>query len=215
MRGIDPIAYFYGPHLIVIRFNQGRIAELIPLIRAADESSSELDGYQAVLAAALARNGDLDTARTILFRLTDDNVAALRRHAQWYSGMICLADTADLTGETDIAQSLSDQLRPYFGRLAVHGTGVSHPIDLALAQLALATGDLDLAALKAESTVETSRRNNTPIFLARALLQRAAVHLRIGDPEDKFRPFVDEALTICQRTGAALIAQEAARYGLT
>jgi DNA-binding SARP family transcriptional activator/tetratricopeptide (TPR) repeat protein/Mrp family chromosome partitioning ATPase len=214
-RRIDPLAYFYGPHLIVIRFNQGRIGELIPLIRAADESSSELDAYQAVLAMALARTGELDAARTILRRLTDDQIAAVRRHLQWFTAMMCLADAAELTGEVDIARLLADQLDPYSGRLAEHGTGVSQPIDLALAQLALATGDLDRAALKATRTAESSRRNNTPIFLARSLLQQAAVQLRIGDSRQQFESFIDEALSIARGTGAALIAQDAARYGLT
>jgi tetratricopeptide (TPR) repeat protein len=213
-RGIDPLAYFYAPHLLAIRFNQGRISELVPLIREVDESAPELEAYQAVLAMALARSGDLDTARTLLVRLTDGNVTALRRSVQWHSAIMCLADTSELTGDADVARLLAEQLHPYAGRLAVHGEGVSQPIDLALAQLALVTGDFELAALKAESTAETSRRHSTPIFLARALIQRAAIHVRTGGPEDQFRPLVDEALTICQRTGAALIAQEAARYGL-
>ena len=213
-RGTDSVAYGYGPHIIVIRFNQGRIAEMIPLIEAAADSSPELDAYQAALAMARARSGDLEAARTVVTRLVAGNLAGLRRHAQWYSAMVCLADAAELIGDSHMAHLLADHLHRYSGRLAVHGGGVSQPIDLALAQLALTFDDLRLADEKAAATIEFSRHNDTPIFLGRALLQQAVVRSRLLQPARRFRPLVDEALAISQRTGAHLIAQDARRYQL-
>jgi hypothetical protein len=211
LRRLEPLN-LYGPHLMVIRFTQGRIEELLPLIRHADSLNPALVAYQAVLAMALARSGELDASRAIVRRLTANRVAALPRRAQWYSAMICLADSAELTGEIDAAKTLADQLAPYSGRLAVHGVGVSLPIDIALAQLALTMGDLDHATALAGRAVDACRRMQTPIFLGRALLLKAVALLRAGAPQPSLQALVDEALALAHRTGAHVIAQDAGRY---
>jgi DNA-binding CsgD family transcriptional regulator/tetratricopeptide (TPR) repeat protein len=209
--GFDPIKS-YAPHLMVIRFNQGRIGELVSLIQAAVAAVTPVVAYQAVLALALARTGDIDQALMMLRRLTEDGVSALPRNFQWYTGMVCLADVAELSGERDIAVLLADQLTPYSGRMAHHGTGVSHPVDVALAQLALAQGQNGSADMIAGRAIHAARRMETPIFLGRALIQQAAARLRLGRAEEEIRPLVDEALTIVCQTGARLIEQEAIRY---
>jgi DNA-binding CsgD family transcriptional regulator/tetratricopeptide (TPR) repeat protein len=209
--GFDPIKS-YAPHLMVIRFNQGRIGELVPLIQTAVASVTPVVAYQAVLALALARTGDLDSSRDLLLHLTDDGVAPLPRNFQWYTGMVSLADAAELTGERDVAALLSDQLTPYSGRLAHHGTGVSHPVDVALAQLALAREHNEHAERIAGRAIQAARRMQTPIFLGRALIQQAEARLRLGRTEEQIQPLVDEALAIAGRTGARLIDQEAIRF---
>ena len=131
-RGLDPLNE-YGPLLMGIRYNQGRIGELIPFIQLAAQAHPGVPAYEAVLALAQARSGQHDTAQALLRRLVSNNLRAIPRHVQWYSAMMCLADTAHLTGDRAAAKLLADKLEPYAGRLAVHDAGVSSPIDLARA----------------------------------------------------------------------------------
>jgi hypothetical protein len=95
------------------------------------------------------------------------------------------------------------------------GAGVGHPIDVALAQLALTRGDNQRAEAVAGKALQASRRMDTPIFLGRALVQQAAARRRLGGHGEETRPLVDEALAIARRTGAELIAHEAVRYRLS
>ncbi len=170
----------YGPHFWTVRFHQGRVEELVLLLRAAAEANPEVAGYEAALAMALARTGDRAGALAILSRLTDNDVAGVPRDVQWYGAMVCLADTADVTGEPNAAAVLADHLRGFSGRLAVHGSGVSAPVDIALAQLALASHDDAAAAALATSAAAASERMEAPIYHGRALVLLAAAQVAIG-----------------------------------
>jgi hypothetical protein len=212
-RGLDPMS-LSGAHLMVIRFTQWRIRELAPLIQGAAEANPSVSAYQAALAMTLARSGGIDPARRILRGLVANAAAALPRNAQWYAAMVCLADSAELIGDPDAAATLADQLEPYAGRLAVHGVGVSLPIDIALAQLALTTTDLEATVRIGERAANASRQMDTPIFLGRALVLQAVARARVAERARNVRPLLDEALAIAHRTGAHIIEHEAQRYQL-
>jgi hypothetical protein len=190
------------------------LGELIPFIQDAIHSHPAIVAYQAVLAMGLARTGQRGAAQAILDRLIANDVTAIPRHVQWYSAMTSLADAADLVDDRAAAQLLAKHLEPYAGRLAVHDAGVSTPIDLALAQLALTYGDYERGAALARKAADAGRRNTTPIFLGRALVGLAAARRRMGEQPSGHRSILDEAEAIAQRTGAALITRESIRYGL-
>lgn len=211
---VNPMDHYLAL-LASIRFNQGRIGELTPVLQAAATAQPDAPERRAILALALARNGHLANACAILAPMTE-NPAAVRRDWQWYTTMIDLADAADLTAERDAAEVLYQELTPYSGRIARPSiVGVSHPIDLAVAQLALALGDHERAETIAGETAAAMRGIKLPIFLARALVQQAAAGLRLGRHRHQTRPLIDEALAIAQTTGADLIVEETSRYGLT
>ena len=204
----------YGAHLWTIRFQQGRADELVPLLTAAAEANPAVAGYEAALAMALARTEERERARTILGRLTAHNVAGIPRDVQWYSGMVCLADTAEVVGDQEAAAALADQLRAFTGRLAMYGSGVSEPVDIALAQLALTCDDHEGAEAIAMRAADASERMKAPVFHARALLLIAAARSRSGGARGDVGAMVERTVEIAHRTGADLLGQEAARYGL-
>ncbi len=211
--GLQPLDY-YGPHIITIRFAQDRLAEIVDLVEAAAAANTDAVAYQAVVAVTQARTGGLERAAAILSMFINDGLARLPRDFFWYSGMVSLAEVAEQIGDVDAAEALAAELEPYSGRLAVYGIGATHPVDLALAQLALTGGDHAGAEALASAAVQASRQNETPIFLARALIQQAAARSGLGAHTSKIRPLVDEALAIADRTGAALVAADAERYHL-
>jgi len=100
------------------------------------------------------------------------------------------------------------------GRIAANAIVTFAPIDLALCQAALTTGDADLAAAHADTAVRASRTRGTPIFLGRELIRLAEARRRLGATHDEISPLVREARDIADRTGATLIHAEAAHYDI-
>ncbi len=121
------------------------------------------------------------------------------------------AEAAELTGHVAAARALSQRLLPYQGRLDNYGDGAFRPIGSALTQTALAAGDAAGAARLAETTISWCRRQGTPIFLARGLVQLAAARRRLGDSR---LDCLEEALSIAAEMGAGLVQQDVERYDL-
>ena len=171
-------------------------------------------GYVAVLARALARAGRLDDAADVLHGLAVHNYD-MPHNGNWFVGTEQLADAVEILGDTAVAAVLRERLTPFAGRIANFAAGVSRPTDQALAQLALVLDDLDGAAAAATRAVAASRTRGTPIFLGRELVLLATARRRAGAPEREILPLVKEAQQIADATGAHLIDQEIARYGLS
>ena len=90
----------------------------------------------------------------------------------------------------------------------------NRPFDQALAQAALAVGDIQAAAAYASRAVAASRQRQTPAFLVRELVFLAEARRRDGDPTSAIRPLVREALTVAEGLGADVVAADVERYGL-
>ena len=93
----------YGIQMFGVRREQGRLAELAPVIRvlAADERGES--GVAARLAALLAELGMDDEARRELARVREDGLEPLRE-ALWIASLTYLADAASAVGDRDVAE---------------------------------------------------------------------------------------------------------------
>ena len=213
--GVDSFN-LYALILGAIRSQQGRIVELLPLIEQAVAEQPNHRGFlAAMLARALARAGRLDDAADVLHGLAVHNDYDMPHNGQWFVGTEQLADAVEILGDTAVAAILRERLTPFAGRIANSSAGVTRPTDQALAQLALVLDDLDGAAAAATRAIAASRTRNTPIFLGRELVLLATARRRAGAPEREILPLVKEAQQIADATGAHLINQEIARYGLS
>jgi hypothetical protein len=86
------------------------------------------------------------------------------------------------TGAAEHAAHLRQVLEPFGGMIATgNGVGVSVPIDLLLAQLALLDDDAGAAVTAAESSVAISRAMPAPALEARSLATLAAARAAAGD----------------------------------
>ena len=211
--GFD-MTLWYGPALMVIRGHQARLGELIPLIEADTDHPAFGRSYQAVLAAAYAFAGRLDDARSILTTFSSNDYRDVRRNQMWLTDMAALAEAADIVGHQAAATAIAEQLQPFTGRIATLYATVVTTVDLVLAQMALVTGDHELASRHAEQAVSASRERKTRLFLGRELLRVAAARQRLGEGASAPHDLVHEALAIADRTGATLIRDEAHRLGL-
>jgi DNA-binding CsgD family transcriptional regulator len=203
----DP-SRFFGLALYKIRHLQGRLAELVPGLEAL---TGEFIGVMRSLAYAHADRPD-DAAAVLRESFRHRRLATTRRHL-WLPEALLFAEVAEMTHESDIAADLLPRLEPFSGRLA-GGLVVDGPVDLAIAQAALAAGDLERSATYARRGIDTSRMWQTPIYLGRHLLVLAQARRRAGAGPGEVQPLVLEAVTIGRRTGADVILRDAERFGL-
>ena len=211
--GVDPFN-FYAPNLLVIRIQQGRIAELVSLLEEAVANQPHHRAYAATLCSALARVRRIDDARHVL-----DTLAAvdyeMPHNLTWFVGNEQLVDGIDILADTSAGNVIRARLSPYAGRIVHFAVGASRPVDQLLAQLALIRDDPEEAIAAATRAISASRRRGTPTFLGRELVLLAAANRRQGDSADQLKPLIAEARELAERTGAHIIQDEIHRYGLT
>jgi AAA ATPase-like protein len=181
----DALAY-HSAHLLVIRWLQGRGAELVDLAEQTANSPTLVDAeltFHATLARLAADAGQHDRARSALHRLTAGGLAAIPLSSTWLACMLAIAETAATLGDIDIARQAYDLLQPYadlpiMPSLAVVCFGsTQRPLGLA----AMTFGDLDRAVEHLHHAVAANiRLANRPFTacaradLAEALRRRDA-----------------------------------------
>ncbi|MFI9381426.1 BTAD domain-containing putative transcriptional regulator [Kutzneria sp. NPDC052558] len=150
---------WYGAQLMAIRWFQGRLPELLPLL---DElvSSSTLstndNSYFAALAVAAATAGDQRKAAGSLARLVGHDLARLSRSSTWLVSMSGIAETAYLLDDAATAGRVHDLLAPYGHLPAMASLAVAcfGSTSRALGVAAMAMGDLDRAVGHLNSAVQ-------------------------------------------------------------
>ncbi|WP_328456036.1 AfsR/SARP family transcriptional regulator [Amycolatopsis sp. NBC_00438] len=155
----DPDALgWYGAQLVAIRWFQGRLGELVPVLDRLMHSPtlSPIDNsYYAALSVAAAYAGDHRTAVGALARLSGDDLGALPRSSTWLLSLCGVAETAYLVDDTETAARVYDLLRPFghlpvMASLAIACFGSAH---YPLGTAALTTGDADLAVTHLRAAV--------------------------------------------------------------
>jgi hypothetical protein len=146
----DP-AGAYAAQLGVIRWYQGRIAELVPsltkLVNSPLLSPADNSGVVA-LALAAAASGDTRLAASALARVSGRDLALLPRSGTWLLSMYLIVEAAHLFGDTEIAGQAYDLLLPYAHLPVVVGTGFAclGSAHHALGVASLTAGEADRAA---------------------------------------------------------------------
>ena len=116
-----------GAQLVTVRWYQGRLTELLPMLQARAHSpvlSSVDDSSVAALAVAAALSGERPTAATSLAAL-GDGLAALARSSSWLVTMNGIVEAAFLLDDADVADRAYELLRPYAHRPMVGSLGIT------------------------------------------------------------------------------------------
>ena len=151
--------WWLGGQLVTIRWYQGRLAELRPMLaeRVRSPALSAVDNSAvAACAVAAALDGDDRTAASCLAVLRGNDLAALPRSSSWLVTVNGIVETALLLEDRDVAAEAYDLLRPYshlpmVGSLGVTCFGSAHH---ALGVASLTTGHLDRAVAHLRSAVQ-------------------------------------------------------------
>ncbi len=139
-----------GGQLVTIRWYQGRLGELRPMLaeRVRSPALSAVDNSAvAAFAVAAATDGDGRTAASCLAVLRGHDLAALPRSSSWLVTMNGIVETALLLEDRDIAAEAYDLLHPYAHLPMVGSLGVTcfGSAQHALGIAAMTTGHLDRA----------------------------------------------------------------------
>ncbi len=202
-------AGWYGAQLGTIRWYQGRIAELVPLLTELVDSPtlSVVDNsYFAGLAVAAAAAGDRRLAASMLARLHRRDLGELAHSSSWLTSMYGVVEAANLLGDAETAARAHALLTPYARLPVIASLGVTcfGSVHHSLGVAALTMGD----AVAAADHLHAAVRGNLAlghwpaVVLSRARLGQALA-LRDG-PRDEMA-----------RHELALAAQEAAALGMT
>src|SRR3984957_11071413 len=110
--------WWSGAQLVTIRWYQGRLTELLPVLREGEHSpdlSAVDNSAVAALAVAAAQGGDLRTAASSLGALCGNDLAGLPRSSSWLGTMNGIVETAALLGDAGVSARAYELLRPYPG----------------------------------------------------------------------------------------------------
>ena len=146
LTGRDPSGS-YGIQMFGIRREQGRLAELAPVVRILAASGEQGGGaWGPGLVALLAELGMHDEARRELRRVHRRGLSELRA-GLWLASLTYLADACALVRDDRIASDLYAELARYAGAIVTIGHGVAcyGSADRYLGIVAAVAGEHDLA----------------------------------------------------------------------
>ncbi len=150
---------WFAAQMVTIRWYQGRLAELAPILREVANSPtlSAIDnGHVAALAVSAASAGDVREAAGALARLRGHDLALLPRSSSWLVSMYGVVETAYLLSDTETASAAYALLTPFarlpmMGSLAVACFGsVQHALGVAM----LTVGDSEHAATHFRAAIQ-------------------------------------------------------------
>ena len=136
--------------LLTIRWYQGRMAELLDVLRERVDSpdlSAVDNSAAAALAVAAGLSGDLRTAASSLATLCGSDLAALPRSSSWLVTMNGIVEAAWMLGDADVSAQAYDLLGPYADLPMVGSLGITcfGSVHHALGVASLTCGQLDRA----------------------------------------------------------------------
>ncbi|WP_410586539.1 BTAD domain-containing putative transcriptional regulator [Amycolatopsis sp. lyj-23] len=149
---------WYGAQLVAIRWFQGRLGELVPVLDGLMHSPtlSPIDNsYYSALAVAAASAGDRRTAAGALARLCGEDLGALPRSSTWLTSLCGAAETAYLLDDRTTAARIHELLAPYGHLPAMASLGIAcfGSVHHQLGTTALTAGDPDRAVTHLRAAV--------------------------------------------------------------
>jgi class 3 adenylate cyclase len=201
----EDVSGIYGGQLFLIRREQDRLRELVPLLRAVIAQHPAESIWQPGLVLVLAEAGLHVEALERLEVLTADGCARLPRD-DLLPGVLCLlAEAAFLVGARHVAPVLSAELSGWDSAVTSgHSLAYLGSVHRYKGLLAELQGRLDDATVEFETAVAFERRMRAPVYLARALLDSARLRQRLGDVTGAGE-LAAEAASLAARHGLAAV----------
>jgi len=142
--------WWSGAQLVTIRWYQGRLAELLAVLRDRVHSpdlSAVDNSAVAALAVAAALSGDLRTAASSLATLCGSDLARLPRSSSWLVTMNGIVEAAWMLGDADVSARAYELLSPHADLPMVGSLGITcfGSVHHALGVASLTSGHVDRA----------------------------------------------------------------------
>jgi DNA-binding SARP family transcriptional activator len=196
----------HGIQMFSIRREQGRLAEIAPLVRLIASGQTEVDSvWRPALALLLAEIGEVESARAELQALVDADLRTILRGGFGVGGLTYAADACALIEDAALAPPIYEQLLLFEGQNTVIGSAVAcyGAADRMLGALATVMRQWDVAERHVENALVLNRRMGSPTWIAHTRYERARLTARRGRPHEVAlaREQASEALDAAQRIG--------------
>jgi DNA-binding CsgD family transcriptional regulator len=196
----------YGIQMFGVRREQGRLAELAPLVRML----ASRDAWRPGLASLLTELGMEAEARRELSRVASEGLDSFRV-SLWLASLTYLTDAAAAVGDEAIAALLYPELAPHEGTnvLIGHMVACYGAADRHLGMLATTLGEWERAESHFERALELNRKLGARTWLAHTLYEYGRMQLRRGrDRRDRAGELLGEADRVAGEIGMpALLAR--------
>jgi len=158
----------YISQLCSIRWQQGRLGELAPLLARALREYPGLPGFRSLVALAHAEAGEDASAHEVLDGDVATRFAALPRDPFWIATVVDYAYAVARLGDRTAAAILHGILDPYRGRLATTTVAVWGVVDHALGRLELLLGKEEAGRRSLRAAIDHYATMQAPLWKARA-----------------------------------------------
>jgi hypothetical protein len=180
---------WYAAQLVAIRWYQGRLADLLPMLTELVHSPtlSAVDNAPfSALAVAAANAGDCRTAASTLARLCGRDLADLPRSGSWLATMHGIVEAAYLLDDAETAARAYQLLEPFAHLPVLTGLAVScfGSAEHTLGVASLTTGDMDRAVEHFRRAVAGNLALGHWPALRASRMRYAEALTRRGLPED-------------------------------
>ena len=209
--GPDARHIYEHSSLFWIRYDQGRLAELVQAFEPEMSAPSPSPQILANLGLASVELGRLDEARAVLDRLAADDFAIITGGISRILEFTQAAETCAAVADRPRAESLHRLLAPHRGLIAHRGSASNGAVDHHLALLETTLDCFNDADASFASASAIHERLGTPVWLARTRLEWARMLQRRGQTgdADHARNLLGQALATAREFGLASIERRA------
>jgi tetratricopeptide (TPR) repeat protein len=207
-----PIA-FLG-QLSIIRFYQGRAAEMESVWRGIVEQSPSVETFRAVLAFVLLEAGMSDEPLQIFDTLAASGFKNIPEDVQWMATMTTLGEISAAVGRREGTDELYEVMSRYPEGNATVGDAICYgPIARSLGIVASVLGRWEDAERHFLNAIELSEREDMRPSLAQGRMNYGDMLLRRDAPGDreKARAFLQQALEAAQQMGMPRVLADCER----
>ena len=205
----------YGIQMFSLRREQGRLAELAPVIRLLANDPGRTGPWRPGYVALLAELGMEEDARRELARTMRDGLDPYRE-SLWLGSLAYLTDACAALGDEAAAVVLYPELEPFAGGNVIIGHLVAcyGAADRFLGMLASTLGDAERAERHFERAMALERRMGAATWLAHTAYEYGRMLLALQPGErDRAATLLGEAAALAGRIGMPALLGRVAALG--
>ena len=159
---------FYISQIASIRWQQGRLAELAPLLARALDQYPGLPAFRSLVTLSHAAAGESAFAREVLASDAANDFAELPRDPIWIAAAATYAHAIADLGDRDAAAKLQPVLEPFRGQMATTSISIWGLVDHALGRLELLLGETDSGRASLQRAIDDYTAMPAPLWAAQA-----------------------------------------------
>jgi tetratricopeptide (TPR) repeat protein len=212
--GLAELDGIFGIHMFTIRWEQGRLGEIAPLVKLVVAQNPESATWRPGLALIYRTLGMRDECKAIFEDLASGSFGFVPQDSLRVATLAYLTEICSFLKDADRAERLYDLLSPYQDRTVVVGgaTACYGAVGRYLGMLAMTRSRYEVAEEHFRDALELDSHIEAWPWLAHSQCEYAAMLLKRGGTGDRGRAqsLLGEAANAAQRMGMGYLEQKVA-----